>query len=103
MANRYTSIQIESGSFTTDPRYYTNVIYPEVDVTEDDIYVIATSNDRLDILAYQYYRDSTLWWVISSANNLPGNSLYLTNGTQVRIPANPSDAITKFLRINKLR
>lgn len=103
MANRYTSIEIESGSFNTDPRYYTNAIYPEVEVTENDIYVIATSNDRLDILAAEYYRDPSLWWIISSANRLPGNSLYLTNGTQVRIPADPTSIINKFLSINKLR
>ena len=103
MANRYTTIQIETGSFTTDPRYYTNAIYPEIETTEDDVYVIAASNDRLDVLATQYYGDPTLWWIISSANRLPGNSLYLTNGTQVRIPANPSDIISQFLSINRLR
>ena len=103
MANRYLDIQIITGSLPTDPRYYKNVIYPEIPPAEDDIYVIASSNDRLDLLAADYYNDITLWWIISSANNLPGNSLYLTNGTQVRIPGNPTTAINNFTAINKLR
>ena len=49
-------------------RYYPNVIYPEVPVTEDDTYVIATDGDRYDTLAQQFYNDSSLWWVIASAN-----------------------------------
>lgn len=103
MANRYTSIQIESGSFSTDPRYYLNAIYPEIEAAEDDIYVIATVGDRLDTIAAEYYGDPNLWWIISSANRLPGNSLYLTSGTQVRIPSSPSDIVTNFIRINQLR
>lgn len=103
MANRYIDIQIETGSVVTDPKYYRNVIYPEIPATEDDTYVIASSYDRMDVIATDYYGDPSLWWIIASANNLPGNSLYLTNGTQVRIPANYRDAINHFTAINKLR
>lgn len=103
MANRYLDTQIITGSVVTDPRYYKNVIYPEIPVSEEDIYVIAASYDRIDLIAADYYGDVTLWWIISSANNLPGNSLYLTNGTQIRIPADPSAAVNNFIAINKLR
>ena len=103
MANRYTSIQIESGSINTDPRYYLNAIYPEIEATENDFYVITTAGDRLDILAAEYYQDPNLWWIISSANRLPGNSLYPTVGTQLRIPSDVSTILANFLRINKLR
>jgi hypothetical protein len=49
MANRYLDIKIESGSLPTDVKYYRNVIYPEIPVTQDDIYVIASSWDRMDV------------------------------------------------------
>jgi len=103
MANRYLDIQIITGSVAINPRYYKNAIYPEIPLSEEDIYVIASSYDRLDLIASDYYGDPNLWWIISSANNLPGNSLYLTNGTQVRIPADPSTAVNNFIAINKLR
>jgi hypothetical protein len=103
MANRYLDIQILTGSVITDPRYYKNAIYPEVPVSENDIYVITTSDDRLDLLAADYYGDTSLWWVISSANNLPGNSLYLQNGIQIRIPFDYTQALNQFIAINKLR
>lgn len=103
MANRYLDIKIESGSLPTDVKYYRNVIYPEIPVTQDDIYVIASSYDRMDVLALDYYGDTSLWWIISSANNLPGNSLYLSNGSQVRIPADYIGAINNFTAVNTLR
>lgn len=103
MASRYIDIKIESGSLPTDTRYYRNAIYPEIPPTEDDIYVIASSYDRMDVLASDYYGDPTLWWIIASANNLPGNSLYLTNGTQVRIPADYREILNNFIAINTLR
>lgn len=103
MASRYIDIKIESGSAPTDPRYYRNAIYPEIPPTEEDIYVIVTSYDRMDIIASDYYGDPSLWWIIASANNLPGNSLYLTNGTQVRIPADYRGVIDNFIAINTLR
>jgi hypothetical protein len=103
MASRYIDIKIETGSVVTDPKYYRNVIYPEIPPSIEDTYVIASSYDRLDILASDYYGDSSLWWIISSANNLPGNSLYLTNGTQVRIPADFREVLNQFTAINTLR
>lgn len=103
MANRYENIQIISGSAPTDIRYYRNVIYPEIEPTEEDTYIIASSFDRLDLVANDFYGDPNLWWIISSANNLPGNSLYITNGTQLRVPANPLAAFNKFVQLNQLR
>ena len=57
--------------------------------------------DRYDILANQYYSDSSLWWIISTANNnVVQNSLYLPEGTQIRIPADFNSAINNFEAIN---
>ena len=103
MANRYLDIEILSGSAPTDPRYYKNALYPEVEPLVDDTYIITTSNDRLDLLAYDFYGDPKLWWVIATANNLSGNSMYVQNGVQLRIPSNVQDILSKFLQINKVR
>jgi phage tail protein X len=80
---------------------YRTVKYPEIPLNPNDIYVIANKGDRYDILANQYYSDSSLWWVISTANNnVTQNSLYLPEGTQIRIPSDVTLAIDNFEVIN---
>jgi phage tail protein X len=70
-------------------RYYRGVKYPEIALSPDDIYVYAEEGDRFDILSNNYYSDSSLWWIISSANpSLPQDSYFLPLGIQIRIPTN---------------
>ena len=44
-------------------------LYENVPKTNDDIYVMTQYGDRLDLLAHQFYGDSSLWWFIAKANN----------------------------------
>ncbi len=37
---------------------------------DDDIYIITQETDRLDLLANEFYKDSSLWLIIATANNL---------------------------------
>ena len=68
-------------------RYYTSVIDPEIPTRSDDIYVVSTVGDRLDLLAWNYYSNAELWWIIAAANpELRKDSLNLEIGTQIRIP-----------------
>ena len=78
-----------------------NALYPNMPVSEDDIYVIATAGDRYDTLAKQFYRDSTLWWIIASANNHQRASLVVTPGVQLRIPADKTLALQLYQELNK--
>ena len=69
---------------------------------ENDIYVITTAEDRYDRLARQYYNDVSLWWVISAANeDLPQNTLFPTEGTQLRIPTNVNEILNNYNRLNQ--
>ena len=75
--------------------------YPQVPLSPDDIYVYTVQGDRFDILALQYYSDSSLWWIISIANrDLPQNSLYVPLETQIRIPSNPANIISSYNQLN---
>lgn len=75
--------------------------YPQVPYSEDDIYVYVTVGDRLDNLAYQYYRDSTLYWLILAANpNLTYNLMYPLPGAQMRIPFPVDSIINSYNRLN---
>jgi len=82
-------------------RAYQTSRYPEIPLSENDIYVITTVGDRFDTLAQEYYGDSSLWWVISTANDeLQQNSLVPPLGNQIRIPADPTEAVNEFNRVN---
>jgi phage tail protein X len=77
--------------------------YPEIPLSPDDIYVYTVQGDRFDILAQQFYQDSSLWWVISiaNANILNQSSLVIPGGIQIRIPASYIDVIRSFNSINQ--
>lgn len=102
MNYRYQNINIKKQDGTR-AQYYVNNVYPEVPLSPEDTYVIATLGDRLDLLALDFYGDTDFWWVIASANALPGDSLYLEPGSQIRIPANLSGIINTYKTVNILR
>ena len=100
--NRYSTITEEKTEGGT--RYINNAIYPDIPATSDDTYVITTVGDRYDTLAHQFYRDASLWWIIASANpESNADSLTISPGTQIRIPANQQSVISKYEELNKKR
>ena len=83
-------------------RYYRHVVYPQIKISEGDIYITSGVNQRLDLLAKQFYNDVDLWWVINIANpNLvPRDSFYIPPGVQIRIPTNINTIKDQFDEIN---
>jgi phage tail protein X len=83
-------------------RFYGTVKYPSIPLDLNDTYVYTTVGDRFDILAQQYYSDSSLWWVVSTANEfLPQDSYFIPEGTQIRIPTNINKIINDFETLNR--
>jgi len=81
--------------------YYGTTKYPRIPLSLGDIYVYTTQGDRFDLLAEQYYSDSSLWWIISMANSdLPQNSYYIPEGRQIRIPQDIGSVISQFKALN---
>jgi hypothetical protein len=98
--SRYSDIPIVKSS--NNKNIYANVKYPEIPLSESDLYILCNSTDRYDKLALSYYGDSSLWWVISIANNASSqNSLFPPLDTYIRIPENYLEVITKFNTLNK--
>ena len=95
MASRYQNIPIIKLNVTGSQYYRTNV-YPTIAPTDTDYYIITTVEDRLDLLAFDFYQDSSLWWVIASANALPGDSIYPPIGIQLRIPTNIQTILNSY-------
>jgi len=55
----------------------------------DDIQYVTKLGDRLPVLAYKFYKDVRLWWVIydSNASQLLDHPLFLPVGVTLRIPS----------------
>jgi hypothetical protein len=69
-------------------RRFVNVKYPQISLDSQDIYLYIAQGDRYDALAYNFYKDPDLWWIINRANpNQDSASLYPAVGSQIRIPA----------------
>lgn len=100
--SRYTRIPLIKDPTTKINRYST-VKYPTIPLGPTDLYVYIVQGDRYDRMAQNYYNDSSLWWVIPSANsNLGFDTIYPTIGAQARIP-NPNripNIISSYERLN---
>lgn len=84
----------------TGRRYYSGVKYPVIPLSVDDIYIITVFGDRLDVICDDYYGNTEDIWIISTANGLPGDSLYVTPGTQLRIPTNTREIKNNLKKLN---
>ena len=105
--NRYADIEKirNTNEFvgTLGTQYYKDVTYPEIPSSENDIWVETEFGDRLDNLAFQFYGDVTLYWIISIANpnKINMGSLYLDVGSQIRIPQNISSIVEQYNILNR--
>jgi hypothetical protein len=98
MAERYRNIPTQktlSGKVG-----YIPTRYPSLEASNQDYYIIARAEDRLDLIAFDFYGDSTLWWIIAMANDIPGDSMYPPMGFQLRIPNNSADALNSYEKAN---
>ena len=99
--NRYTNIK--SSKTDEGTVYINNPIYPEIPLSEDDIYVVTTAGDRYDTLSQQFYGDPSLWWIIASANTSTRSALNVEKGVQLRIPASKEPALQLYHEVNRNR
>ena len=66
---------------------YKTTLFPKIEKDVSDIYIEVRDGDRLDNLAYQYYKDVTLWWIIAQANHIGKATMFIDPGQKIRIPA----------------
>jgi phage tail protein X len=84
-------------------RIYKSNIFPKIERSVTDIYIISKSGDRLDLLASKYYGDQTLWWIIAIANNLGKSGLILPPAKQIRIPTDVSSILNDYQELQEDR
>ena len=79
---------------------YRTTYYPQIPISDNDKFVRPVDGDRLDTLAYRYYGDITLWWIIAKANGLKGKAGVSVDNI-LRIPGNIAKIIENFRKINR--
>jgi hypothetical protein len=100
--NRYNTSDTKRNS--KNKVVFRTVLYPKIEKKANDIYIYTALGDRLDLLAFKYYKDQTLWWIIAQANLLGSNgSFVLEPGKQIRIPVDPDSIIEDYNYINSVR
>ena len=100
MKNRLKKIKTQK---TRGKNCYKPIKYPPIPLTVDDIYIITTAGDRLDLLANQFYNDVRLWWIIATANRdvIKRHSYGLKPGLEIRIPTDIQTTLKAFEALNK--
>lgn len=87
---------------TSNKIIYKPTYYPSIEAQADDNYILTGTTDRLDNIAFDFYGDASLWWVVAMVNDLPGDSLFPSQGIYLRIPKNLSDLLMKYNQSNNI-
>tara|TARA_B100001250_G_C19684694_1_gene737486 strand:+ start:25 stop:330 length:306 start_codon:yes stop_codon:yes gene_type:complete len=99
MYNRYKEANQKVHS-DTKKRYYKPSLYPDIEEKDSDIIHTVRPGERLDLLAYKYYGDVGLWWVISRANRLDPSDIGLDASTELRIPKEVGEVLRAYKSLN---
>jgi len=96
--------QTTSNIQTASEKYRkSTTIYPTMPINpSQDIYIRTTTMDRLDKLAYDFYGDASMWWIIATANNLGKGTLIIPSNTRIRIPSS-QNAQDILINLNQTR
>ena len=99
MSNRLQNLKIK---IKQNKRYYNRIKYPEIPLNINDLYIITSIGDRLDLLANRFYGDTELWWVIATANmnKVRRDNFALKPNIEIRIPANLRSVLSDFEQLN---
>ena len=76
--------------------------YPIINPDDSDIIYITKDNDYLDALAFKFYKDQSMWWIIAQANNLGMGRLSIQGGLQLRIPTRLSSILINYNNSNNI-
>jgi hypothetical protein len=81
-------------------RVYLSTFYPSVSPSSTDLLIVSQEGNCLDTLAYKYYGDPTLYWIIANVNNIGRGRMSIQSGLILRIPTDINSVIDKFNTAN---
>jgi len=71
--------------------------YPEIPDSEGDVFIVSKRGMRWDNLAYQYFNNQRLWFILARANGYANGSLLVPAGVRIRIPNLSTQQIEEIL------
>lgn len=92
------SVNTLSGVDLTNPKsttWFGMFSGPDLSDRDGDIEYTIQSGDRLDKLAFRYYGDALLWWVIAQRNEIDLPVIEAQSGRRIIIP-DPSFVATQI-------
>ena len=102
--NRYRFTKIKKDS-TEGFQHRVITEYPIITPKNSDRIYYSKQGERWDNIAYKFYQDTSLWWIIARANtdiDFKGN-MSLPIGTKLIIPTDVGEIISDLERINRIR
>ena len=82
-------------------RVYGLTIYPSIPIQDGDQFIYPYDGEKLEGLAFKYYQDTSLWWIIAEANKLKDGGFALEPDIELRIPININPILQEFRNINE--
>ena len=98
MPSRYKNTRIKLNR--DGKRVFRPTLYPKIPIRDSDIFIYPKFGDRLDNLAYKYYKDVSMWWIIAKANNLDEAHIGLEVDKQIRIPTEIEPIMNKLKELS---
>tara|TARA_B100002019_G_scaffold3624_1_gene2990 strand:+ start:6534 stop:6833 length:300 start_codon:yes stop_codon:yes gene_type:complete len=96
MRYKYTEIQNDKVS---KKKVLTTTLYPEIESKDSDVIYYAKFDDSFMNLAYRFYGDQSLWWIIARANDFKGRTKF-TVGQKLIIPIDIGDVVKQHNKLN---
>jgi|TARA_B110000977_G_scaffold172216_1_gene224441 hypothetical protein len=81
-------------------RVLVSTLYPMISISDSDQFIYPKDGDRLDGVAFRYYNDASLWWVIAQANGLGKGRTILNPNFKIRIPGNIETILSDYDKLN---
>jgi nucleoid-associated protein YgaU len=93
---RNSRLRFASLAIVDDVEFFDLVALPDIPVQTGDINYVVTNGDRIDLLAYRFYGDPVLWWVIAAANGMQLLPCDLNPQAVIRVPS-PSWVLSSLI------
>jgi len=100
--NRYITSKVIRENVTETTKHATSFV-PKIERENSDLFIRTRAGDRLDLLAHEFYKDVTLWWILATANNLGKGTFAVPPGTRLRVPMDINSIIENYRDFNQNR
>jgi hypothetical protein len=81
-------------------RVLISTLYPTISLSDSDRFIYPKDGERLDGVAFRFYNDASLWWVLAQANGLGKGRTILNPNFEIRIPGNIEKILSDYNKLN---